>query len=77
MAYVDGRRVAQDDRPGGFGDWDRGFALLLANETTGDRPWLGRYHMVAIYDRALTAAEVARHTAAGARPLQRPAGGGA
>ena len=32
---------------------------------TGDRPWLGQFHLVAIYDRALTPAEVSDNFAFG------------
>lgn len=42
-------------------DWDPGFALIFGNETTGDRPWLGRIEDVAIYDRSLGDAEIAAY----------------
>ncbi len=40
--------------------WDRAYPLLIGNESTLDRPWLGRLRLVAIYDRALSAKEVSR-----------------
>jgi hypothetical protein len=43
-----------------------GYRLALANELTGDRPWLGEFHLVAIYDRALSQAEVSQNFEAGA-----------
>jgi hypothetical protein len=42
--------------------------LVLANEPGGARLWLGELHLVAIYDRALTAAEVNSNFMAGAHP---------
>ena len=35
--------------------------LALANELTEDRPWLGEFYLVAIYDRALSQDEVSRN----------------
>ncbi len=63
--YVDGVVRAEESRAGNLGDWDSSFPLLLANEADGRRPWLGGYHLVAIYDHALTAPEVAQNFAAG------------
>ena len=59
--YLDGAQVAARQAAGSFANWDGGFALALANEVSGDRPWLGSYHLVAIYGRALTAAEVSQN----------------
>ncbi|MEX2188969.1 MAG: DUF1592 domain-containing protein [Pirellulales bacterium] len=63
--YVDGKQVVERKVPGGFGNWDGKHRLLLANEATKDRAWLGTYHLVAVYDRALSADEVRRNFAAG------------
>jgi len=41
--------------PGTLTNWDGSY---LGNELTGDRPWLGTFHLVAIYDRALAASEI-------------------
>ncbi|MGH7138217.1 MAG: PSD1 and planctomycete cytochrome C domain-containing protein, partial [Pirellulales bacterium] len=40
----------------------------LANELTGDRPWLGELRLVAVYARALTEQEIGRNFAAGLKP---------
>jgi VanZ family protein len=40
--------------------WDCDFPLVVANESSGDRPWRGRIRGLAIYPRALDAGEVAR-----------------
>jgi hypothetical protein len=47
---------------GNFSQWDDSFQLALGNEFSSnggyDRAWSGEYHLVAIYDRALSLAEV-------------------
>jgi hypothetical protein len=48
--------------------WDSSYPLLLGTELGGNRPWLGEYHLVALYGRALSAAEVGANYAAGANP---------
>jgi len=58
--FVDGRAVAECGTQGGFGSWAE-FPLVVGNEATGDRPWLGQVYLVAIYERALSAEEVARN----------------
>jgi len=50
---------------GQLGNWSDDFRLTLANELTGDRPWLGELHLIAIYGRALTAEEITRNFAVG------------
>jgi len=66
--YLDNGEVASDIRDGNLSNWDTQYQLALANELTNDRPWRGVYHLVAIYDRALTEAEVDQNFAAGPRP---------
>ena len=68
--YVDGVEVAASVIAGDLSNWDAGFAFGLGNELSQDRPWLGEFHLVAIYSRALTSTEVAQNFADG------PAGGG-
>jgi hypothetical protein len=38
--------------------WDCRYPLLVANEVSGDRPWLGRIRGLALYPRALIADEI-------------------
>ena len=64
--YVNGQDRGVLDIGGPFSSWDERMPLLLANELSEDRPWLGTYYLVAIYDRALTAAEVVHNYEAGA-----------
>ncbi len=56
--YIDGKLAGERKGLGDFSNWDGEMVLGLANEVTGDRPWLGTLHSVAIYDRALSAEEV-------------------
>lgn len=52
---------------GDLSNWDESYSLILANEATGERPWLGEIHLVAVYSRALPRTEVARNFHAGPR----------
>ncbi|MGI9594655.1 MAG: LamG-like jellyroll fold domain-containing protein, partial [Acidimicrobiales bacterium] len=63
--YVDGVVVATATDAGTLTNWDTSFPLMLANEATGDRPWLGTYELVAVYGKALSAAEVDRNLRVG------------
>ena len=38
--------------------WDPRYPLLIGNEATLDRPWLGKIYFLALYPRALTAEEI-------------------
>jgi len=67
IIFIDGKQVASKKVGGNFGNWDGKHRLSLANEITKDRPWLGELHLVAIYDRALSAAEAQQNFAAGSQ----------
>ncbi len=57
--YVDGQLLKSVPSPGGtFSNWDPAHRLLIGNEQTGDRPWLGSIERVVVYDRPFSAAEV-------------------
>jgi hypothetical protein len=56
--YLDGELVASGAVPGSMSNWNANYRLALGNEIGADRPWLGTFHLVAFYDRALTAGEV-------------------
>jgi VanZ family protein len=63
--YVDGRRRTCSPSPGGdLGTWDPSHHLLLGNEASADRPWLGTIDLVALYNRPLAAEEIERAAAA-------------
>ncbi|HON90994.1 MAG TPA: DUF4038 domain-containing protein [Sedimentisphaerales bacterium] len=58
--YVDGEPVSTKDVTGDLSNWDDGFRLALGNELTGDRPWLGELHRIAVYARVLGPGEIGR-----------------
>jgi hypothetical protein len=69
--YVDGRLRWSGPGPGGTLDgWNHTYPLLVGNESTGDRPWLGELHGVAFHDRMLSPDEVAAAFLRG--PHERP-----
>ncbi|MBN1342102.1 MAG: hypothetical protein JXQ73_05455 [Phycisphaerae bacterium] len=51
--------VLQAHRGVGLRGWDRDYPLLIANERTQDRPWLGGIRGVVIHDRELSGEEIA------------------
>src|SRR4029077_12988797 len=65
--YVNGVYTGDSDpsKGGTFANWDSTFALVLGNETTGQRQWQGVMKFVAIHNRALTAAQIQQNFAAG------------
>jgi len=65
--YVNGTYTGDVDpaKGGSLANWDNTFALVLGNETTGNRQWLGVIKFAAIHSRALTPAQVQQNFAAG------------
>jgi hypothetical protein len=63
--YIDGDEVSSTTVDGSLRNWDADYHLALANEHTRDRPWLGTYHLVAVYSQALSADEVIQNFQAG------------
>jgi hypothetical protein len=57
--------VPDPQKGGTISNWDSTFALVLGNETSGDRSWQGLIKFVAIHSRALTAAQVMQNYNAG------------
>jgi hypothetical protein len=57
--WVDGKERGSGKVGGDLSNWDDGFQLMLANETTLDREWRGTFHSVAIYSLALSPEELA------------------
>ncbi|OYV85948.1 MAG: hypothetical protein B7Z73_12615, partial [Planctomycetia bacterium 21-64-5] len=66
--YVNGHQQAEGKTEGDLSGWSHEFRLSLANELTGDRPWLGELRLVAVYAGALTEHEIGRNFAAGLKP---------
>ena len=70
--YINGRQQTKKRVAGRLSNWGDGFRLLLANEASGDRQWLGTFYLVAVYKRALSAGEVAQNFKAGAKAAATP-----
>lgn len=66
--YLDGRLRDIGLFPDKLSTWADGARLSLANDVDGTALWQGELHLVAVYCRALTAAEVAQNFAAGEDP---------
>ena len=63
--FLNGKQQAEKRVPGAMANWNGKYRLALANEFSSDRPWLGTFHLVAIYSRDLSVGEVAQHFKAG------------
>jgi hypothetical protein len=65
--YVNGVFTGDVDpsKGGTLANWDSTFALVLGNETTGQRQWQGVIKFLAIHNRALNAAQIQQNYAAG------------
>ena len=65
--YVDGAVVVAGERPGSLGTWNTTgeMQLALGNELTGERAFDGLLHLVAVYCRALSPAEIQQNLDAG------------
>jgi hypothetical protein len=65
--YVNGVYTGDVDpsKGGTLANWDSTFALVLGNETTGQRQWQGVIKFLAIHNRALTPAQIQQNFAAG------------
>jgi VanZ family protein len=64
--YINGTIQARAKIPGGkFTNWDPSYYLMLGNEATGDRPWLGKIFFLAIYSRPLAEKEIHQNYLAG------------
>ena len=65
--YVNGNFTGDvDPRSGGsLADWDDTFALVLGNETSNNRQWLGVIRFAAVHSRALTLQQIQQNFAAG------------
>ena len=73
--YINGTQAVEKTIAGNMSNWDKSHQLLLANELSGNRPWLGTYRLVAIYSRELAPQEVMQNFQAGAGAETMPASG--
>lgn len=63
--YVDGRLRTTKTLTGDFSTWGPTHPLVLGADLNGANPWLGAFHLVAVYGRALGASEIGRNFLAG------------
>ena len=66
--YIDGELRAEATMAADLDEWDTSYRLGLGNEFSHDRPWLGTYHLVALYDRALESGDVRTNYSTGLDP---------
>jgi mono/diheme cytochrome c family protein len=62
---INGETAIEQTNAAPLDNWNNDFRLALANELTGDRPWLGELALVAIYRRALSHDEIRQNFQAG------------
>lgn len=65
VLYVNGQERGVLAVGGDFSNWDTQMPLLLGDEISEDRPWLGLYNLCAVYSRALSPVEVLHNYEAG------------
>jgi hypothetical protein len=59
--FINGKRNSSKTVSGNLSNWGKSFHLSLANEQTGERPWLGTFYLVAIFNRDLSEKEITNH----------------
>ncbi len=59
--FVNGMERAAKVRKGDLANWSEAYRLVLGNEPTEERPWLGGLRFVAVYNRALAPIDVIRN----------------
>lgn len=59
--WINNIKQAPYSNAGSHANWDLSYPLVVANEISADRPWLGDLYMVAVYCRALSPAEVTQN----------------
>jgi VCBS repeat-containing protein len=62
--WVNGTLITSGTLSGNLSSW-ASYKIGIGNELSGGRPWLGTFHLVAVYSRALTAAEIHQNYLAG------------
>jgi hypothetical protein len=65
--YLNGTQVASSADSGVIANWGD-YYFALANDVSGDRPWLGTLYFFGLFDRALTEGEVAQNYSFGHLP---------
>ncbi len=63
--YVNGATVSTGSAGSNLGTWATSARLHVGGERDGTKSWLGTYHLVAMYDRALSPTEVLQNFVVG------------
>jgi len=63
--WIDGVLDSSNTGAGAIATWDASMKLVVGNEASGDRPWLGEICLAAVYDTALTPTEISQNYNAG------------
>jgi hypothetical protein len=63
--YVNGVEVASDSATSPINTWGNNYAFVLGADATGANNWLGKVRFAAIFDRALTPAQIQQNYDAG------------
>ncbi|MBN1145383.1 MAG: fibronectin type III domain-containing protein, partial [Bacteroidales bacterium] len=63
--YLNGNKSSEGFRPSNLDTWKSNYYLRLGNESDMNHSWTGSFYSVAIYNRALSEAEVAINKSAG------------
>lgn len=63
--YIDGLEQSSAVIAGDLSTWNATYLFGLGDELSGGRPWLGQFDLVAVYDRALSPAEITQNQVAG------------
>ncbi len=66
--YINNVLVSATIDSGDLSNWDSSYELMIANEFTSNRPWLGTFDLIAIYSRALTVQEIKDNYIVGPNP---------
>ena len=70
--YINGKKESEKKVAGSASNWNSSYHLALANELSNDRPWLGTFYLVAIYNRAIKPEDVTTNFKAGHAVLTKP-----
>ncbi|MGB9596559.1 MAG: LamG-like jellyroll fold domain-containing protein, partial [Candidatus Poribacteria bacterium] len=63
--YINGNLHSESQQiAGDFSNWNN-YPLVIGNELTGDRPWLGKLYLIGIYNRQLSPDEIQKNYQAG------------
>jgi len=64
--YINGVQKARSDiLKGDFSNWDPSCKLVIGNEVSRNRPWIGKIYYASVFDRALTEHEIRQHYLSG------------